>query len=415
MIKPKRKQNVDRQTEKDCALVAELFGLCCNRCEDLLVSIVGNCPVGCFVGVKESIFDRSALLTEATVEDALSCFKLVVLKTLAKNPSLSQKSRFNGHDALVYIKGLKILWQTTFSSLKRTLTAPKCLIVSEHAMAKALAEIEYLYRNGEKRYSCEDVRDAFEIFLKTLPDLATALAQYDYKNPIGGVGSRTVCSEWEMQDTARIREKLTKIEARQWPIGNGIKREQKSNAEVACSMSDKNYEEILKVIKHVAMTWERTPNSYQHMGEEALRDVLLGALNGCFLGKANGETFRKNGKTDICIEAEDRTAFVAECKIWTGEGDVPDALAQLDSYLTWRDRKTALIYFVNRKDFMAITDKMQVVLGEQKNLQGVHALGRNEFICQMSSTCTPGQTINVRVLLFNLHSDEDKKGCNRGL
>lgn len=109
MSTSERRQKTDKQTEKDCALVAELFGFCCNRCEDLLVSIIGNRPVGCFLGVRECMFDRSALLTETTVEDALSCFRPVVLKTLVNNLSLSQASRFNGHDALFYIKGLEVL------------------------------------------------------------------------------------------------------------------------------------------------------------------------------------------------------------------------------------------------------------------------------------------------------------------
>ena len=55
MSKSKRRQKKDKQAEKDCALVAELFGLCCNRCEDMLVSIVGNMPVGWFVGVRKII------------------------------------------------------------------------------------------------------------------------------------------------------------------------------------------------------------------------------------------------------------------------------------------------------------------------------------------------------------------------
>ena len=99
--------------------------------------------------------------------------------------------------------------------------------------------------------------------------------------------------------------------------------------------------------------------------------------------------------------------------MWTGEGDVPKALAQLDSYLTWRDCKTALIYFVTRKNFLAIIDKMQALLNKQRNLQSVQSLDRNEFVCQMSSTRTPGHMINIRVLLFNLHSDEDKKGASK--
>lgn len=184
-------------------------------------------------------------------------------------------------------------------------------------------------------------------------------------------------------------------------------------AELKRSISEENYCGILRVIKNTATAWEQTPNSYRHMGEEDLRNVLLGSLNGVFPGMASGETFRKDGKTDICIEAEDQTAFVAECKMWTGESEVPKALAQLDSYLTWKDYKTALIYFVDRKDFLAITDKMLAILQDQKDLQGVRSLDRNEFVCRMSSTRTPGHAINVRVFLFNLHSDEDKKGASK--
>ena len=139
----------------------------------------------------------------------------------------------------------------------------------------------------------------------------------------------------------------------------------------------------------------------------------MASLNGLFLGKANGEAFRKDGKTDICIEAEDRTAFIAECKMWTGEGEVHKAFDQLDSYSTWRDCKAALIYFVDRKDFLAIAGKMLAVLQDQKDLQGVRELDRNEFVCRMLSNRTPGHAINVRVLLFNLHSDEDKKGASK--
>lgn len=63
-----------------------------------------------------------------------------------------------------------------------------------------------------------------------------------------------------------------------------------------------NYTEILTTIKHMESTYERTPSSYVKMQEEDLRNTLLAALNGTYLGGAVGEAFRNNGKTDICIE-----------------------------------------------------------------------------------------------------------------
>ncbi len=166
-----------------------------------------------------------------------------------------------------------------------------------------------------------------------------------------------------------------------------------------------NYEEILAVIRNAGATMERTPNSYKSMGEEALRNVLLTSLNSCFMGAATGEAFRNAGKTDICIEAETRAAFVAECKMWTGEKEVRAAIAQLDSYLTWRDCKTALIYFVRRKDFLAVAKKMEDILQRQEDVSQVSALDTNEYKCFLASTSCPGQRKEIRVFMFNMSSD----------
>ena len=166
-----------------------------------------------------------------------------------------------------------------------------------------------------------------------------------------------------------------------------------------------NYEEILAILRNAGATMERTPNSYRAMGEEDLRNVLLASLNSSFNGSATGEAFRNNGKTDICIEAENRAAFVAECKMWTGENEVAAAIGQLDSYLTWRDCKTALIYFVRRKDFLSVAKKMERVLQQQDNISQVSVLDTNEYKCFLASTSSPGQRKEMRVLMFNLSSD----------
>ena len=170
------------------------------------------------------------------------------------------------------------------------------------------------------------------------------------------------------------------------------------------SISDANYADILATIKHMGSTYERTPASYAAMKEEDLRNTLLAALNGTYLGGAVGEAFRNNGKTDICIEEKNRAAFVAECKMWTGQKSIADALKQLDSYLTWRDCKTALIYFVRRKDFLAILQTAEETLRAIPEMRQVQVMDRNEFKCCMVSTQNPGQQIQVRVMLFNMYA-----------
>lgn len=171
-------------------------------------------------------------------------------------------------------------------------------------------------------------------------------------------------------------------------------------------ISDGDYRDILASIKHTGSTYERTPSSYKSLHEEDLRNTLLAALNATYKGDATGETFRNRGKTDICIERENRAAFVAECKMWTGQKETGKAIDQLDGYLTWRDCKTALIYFVRRKDFMKTLESAEAALRAYDGMRNVTAVDKNEFECLFLSKANPGQQIKMRVMLFNLYCEE---------
>ena len=170
-------------------------------------------------------------------------------------------------------------------------------------------------------------------------------------------------------------------------------------------ITDKDYEDILDAIKHTASTYERTPSSYKGMHEEDLRNTLLATLNAMYQGGVMGEAFRNKGKTDISIERENRAAFVAECKMWTGLKGITDAICQLDSYLTWRDCKTALIYFVRRKDFIKIVQTAKTTIESLENVRQVYEVDKNELKCVITSNSNPGQLIQMRVFLFNLYSE----------
>lgn len=177
------------------------------------------------------------------------------------------------------------------------------------------------------------------------------------------------------------------------------------NQQNSYCINDLDYEDILSTIKHTGSTYERTPASYKSMQEEDLRNTLLAALNATYKGDAVGEAFRNSGKTDICIERENRAAFVAECKMWTGKKGIADALSQLDQYLTWRDCKTALIFFVRRKDFLATLRIAQDELKEIPEIKQVQSVDKNEFKCCKISVKNPGQLVQVRVMLFNMNSE----------
>jgi hypothetical protein len=111
------------------------------------------------------------------------------------------------------------------------------------------------------------------------------------------------------------------------------------------TIRDEDYEHILSVIRHEGRSFETTPETFAKHGEEELRDIVMAHLNGHYQGGATGERFRKKGKTDICIEDQNRAAFVAECKVWRGAKEAGEAADQLLSYLTWRDCKCCLVFF----------------------------------------------------------------------
>ena len=170
-------------------------------------------------------------------------------------------------------------------------------------------------------------------------------------------------------------------------------------------ISDGEYREILGMIKNFYSTCERTPETYSSLNEEALRDLSLANLNSVYVGKAGGETFRHKGKTDISIEADNRAAFVAECKIWNGEKKFTDAIAQLLGYLTWRDVKTALIVFSRKRRFDDVLAHVSNAIQSHEDIRSFKAIDKNEFDCQFVRSDKPGQITHVRVLVFDLYSE----------
>lgn len=110
------------------------------------------------------------------------------------------------------------------------------------------------------------------------------------------------------------------------------------------TIRDADYENILSLIRHQCRTFEGAPAAFGALDEEHLRDVIRACLCAVYRGAA-AEAFRSKGKTDICIEADDRSAFVTECKIWSGGKALLEALDQLLGYLIWRDCKTAVVVF----------------------------------------------------------------------
>jgi len=117
------------------------------------------------------------------------------------------------------------------------------------------------------------------------------------------------------------------------------------------SLTDPDYTDIIDVLHRYGIQMSRTVDPYFELDEESIRFTILNALNVIFKGIGSGETFNKEGKTDICIRVKDVNVFVAECKILNTPKSVIDGLDQLlYKYSTTYDSKVALILFNKKYD-----------------------------------------------------------------
>ncbi len=170
-------------------------------------------------------------------------------------------------------------------------------------------------------------------------------------------------------------------------------------------ITDTDYENIIKLIRHGGISFEKTPKTFCVHDEEELRDIILSQLNAVYEGEAKGETFNKSGKTDILISEEGRSAFIAECKIWRGQKGFSEAIDQLLSYLTWRDCKTALIVFnKNNKNFSQILDLVDNIVESHPNFMSkVGQKYTNEWLYKIQAKDDETRVVKMNVMFFNLY------------
>lgn len=177
-----------------------------------------------------------------------------------------------------------------------------------------------------------------------------------------------------------------------------------SNFKPEPALDATNYREILKVIYDTGKTWERLPSTYRDKGEEDLRDHLIMMLSPHFSleGTVTGETFNKDGKTDILVRWQSHNVFVAECKFWGGEKRYLETIDQLLGYLTWRDSKAAVILFDRNKDISASLKAIESATPSHSNYLG--SIGKNEegwFDYRFHIRGDRNREVRIAVLVFH--------------
>jgi hypothetical protein len=128
-----------------------------------------------------------------------------------------------------------------------------------------------------------------------------------------------------------------------------------------------HYEHVLKIIQSMTQVMERSPSAFETMKEENLRQHFLVQLNGQFEGKATGETFNMNGKTDILLRENNRNVFIAECKFWKGAKQYQETIDQLLGYTAWRDTKTAILIFNRDTTMTTVLDSVKAETEKHAN------------------------------------------------
>jgi len=137
--------------------------------------------------------------------------------------------------------------------------------------------------------------------------------------------------------------------------------------EIEPSLEIETYNEIIQLVNSLGINLERSSERLRELDEESLRDTILMALNSVYRGMASAEAFNKEGKTDILIKYQDKNIFIAECKIWRGDAYFTEGIAQLLSYLTWRDSKTSYIIFSKNQDVKIVIKKSKTLLEANTN------------------------------------------------
>ena len=168
-------------------------------------------------------------------------------------------------------------------------------------------------------------------------------------------------------------------------------------------LPDEVYEEILAICASMVEVIERSPGAFRDMDEEDLRTHFLVQLNGAYQGSATGETFNKEGKTDILLRHEGRNLFIAECKFWRGAKGLTSTVDQLRRYATWRDTKTAILLFNRDRNLTKVLEQIVPTLkNHDAFLREADVEGETAFRIVLRHPEDDRREMTVSVLVFDV-------------
>lgn len=170
-------------------------------------------------------------------------------------------------------------------------------------------------------------------------------------------------------------------------------------------ISNEDYDLIIQIISRCMIQYERTPNTFTGLGEEDIRNIIMGAINANFEFDGSAESFSNSGHTDIMILAKNKAAFIAECKLWKGSKYVSDGIDQLLGYTTYKDGKLALLVFnKDNKDYNSVLSEMNnLIISNDKYIQTISHID-NKWQCLFKSNHSG--TVKITFIIANYHFEK---------
>lgn len=351
--------------------------------------------------------------------------EIVLLKDSAEQKFIEQDvRRFDdfeeaiGHDPYVDVPGYKIVVDVPFNGSDELLKVTPTMFSSTYHKGDVFGHvisIGFEFAEHEVDDEGKTIKAAIE---KTISDLESDAKTINadvikYNTEIKNDISRYV--DGRLQKINKIKNIKTSLKIPITSVHKGLSNRisiitKKSSplthkkGDADAYISDNDYEAILETIRAAGQIMETNTATNGH-GEESIRDIFLTCLNSSFLpgeGFAGGELFRGKGKTDICIPFENRSAFIAECKLWKGEKYIDEGINQLEGYSTWRDAKIAMLIFNKGiKNFSQIQSKIDGIFKNRADFVKEEVQREGEWRFELQKPDDEFRHIKIHVFAFD--------------